>query len=109
MAVRMVVATTTGARPSLLDACAFGHLRTRGTRTSPGRICCQHHSCALDAVDVLDDLFGSLAQWLELGRPVGRHGDREIHPAVLDQDLGHEPQIDEIALHIRTLDPAELG
>ena len=98
-----------GAR--LLHPGAFRH------RSAPrrGAGCCrparllrrQHGDDALHAVHLAHDLLGGLAQGLELGRPLRRHRDREGDAAVLQQDLRHQPQVDDIALHVGPLDPAQ--
>src|SRR3990170_858469 len=58
---------------------------------------------AADARDLADHFFRGLAQRLELARALGRHRDREIDAIVLDQDLGDEPELDDVGVEIGTL------
>jgi hypothetical protein len=95
---------------SLGDAGALGRA-SRAGRTCDARVLAlfgrENGSNALHAFDVLDDLFGSLAQRLELFRPVGGNGDGKVNAIVLQQDLGDEAELDQVALEVRTFDPMQ--
>ena len=44
---------------------------------------------------------------VQLGCPLRRHSDREGDAPVLQQDLGHQPQIDDVALQVGPFDLAQ--
>ena len=67
----------------------------------------QHRDDARHAVDLAHDLLGGLPQRLQLACPLRRHRDRERHAAILEQDLRYQPQVDDVALQVGTLDPAQ--
>ena len=64
----------------------------------------QRHHGAGDAGDRRHHALGGGAQRLELLGPLGWHGDREEHLAVGDEDVRNQPEADDIALEIGTLD-----
>src|SRR5690606_18767134 len=53
--------------------------------------------CAAYAREVAYVRLDTAAHRLELSRPLGRHGDREHHLAVADDDIGDQTQADDIA------------
>ena len=107
--------------PWLCDAgaCGAGRLRRR-LRPGSGRARRNRrfHAAALllggqrdhgagDAGHRLDDALGGGAQRLHLLGAGGRHGDREEHLAVGDEDVGEEPELDDVAGEIRAVDGPE--
>ena len=105
--------TGSGLGAGLLDAGALRHLgsaarRGAGAGRAPARLLGrQHRDHALDARHVTHDLFGCLAQRLELGGALRRHGDGERHPSVLQKDFRYQPEVDDVVLHVGPLDPAQ--
>ena len=61
----------------------------------------QRHDRAGDARDRLDHALGGGAQRLQLLGARGRHGDREEHLAVGNEDVGHQAEVDDVAGEIR--------
>ena len=90
-------------RARLLDT----RMLRRGALARPGSLGGQHRGNALDSLELGDDRLGGLAQRLELcsARRVDR--DRKIGTAVLDQDIGNEAKVDDVAFQVRPLDPAQ--
>ncbi len=95
-----------GAR--LADARAFGHLGA-GSRRAP-------RTASAVSTAVTPETPGTLATTVSAAwrsgssssARVGRHRDREIDAVVLDQDFGDEPEIDDVAVEVGSLDPAQL-
>ena len=99
----------------LLHPGAFRHRSASRRAAGPGRrrpgparlFRRQHGNDALHTVDLAHDLLGGLAQRLELLRPLRRHRDGERYAPILEQDLRHQPQVHDVALHVGSLDPTQ--
>ncbi len=87
------------------------HIRATCASWRPPPSACfggQHRGDTGNARDLLDDLLRSLTQRLQLMSTLWGNGDRKVDAVVLDEDLGHETQIDDIAFEVRALDAAQL-
>ena len=101
------------AEPARVGAGRAGAAGVRSARRRPGLnrrlhaaallLGRQRHHGAGNAGDRLDDALGGGAQRLHLLRARGRHGDREEHLLVGDEDVRDQPEIDDIAGEIRAV------
>lgn len=68
----------------------------------------QSDHCRGDPGNVTHHALGCSPHRLQLLGAFGRHGDREIGLAVGDEDIRHEPEVDDIAFHARATHRAQL-
>ena len=62
----------------------------------------QRNDSAVDPRHRLDDTLGGGTQRFEFLRSRGRHGDREEHLVVGDENIRNQPELDNVAVEVRT-------
>ncbi|MCY1250101.1 hypothetical protein D9M72_636990 [compost metagenome] len=87
-----------------------GRLRTlyRGSRRCCLAVRRQRDHCRADPGDFAHHALGGGAHRLQLLGPIGRHGDREVGLAVRDEDIRNEPELDDVAFHVRSAHGSQL-
>ena len=103
-----VIMPATSARARGLHAWTFRRLATARPRATFAGLRRQHRRHAFDAGEIAHDLFRRLPQRLQFLGPLRCDRDGEIDALVLQQNLGNEAEFDDVALHVRAFDAAQL-
>src|SRR6516164_9248918 len=93
-----------GHRRSGPRCCAHASAITAGWCRFSRTVGCESHGNRLNSRQLLNHLLRGLAKRLELGGAGWIDGNGEIDLAATNDDLGYEPERDDIAAEIRALD-----